>query len=113
MASENTGSPSRSAAVSSTTLDSTAPETFLEVRNAIAKLADAQASLSATMREWKEHPLEPESIELLLYEAQTTAQKIVERAELEALTIRRLMRYEADRFADSVERLKERIARLD
>ncbi len=54
-----------------------------------------------------------DSIEQLLNDAQRAANQLVERAELEALTIRRLMRIEAERLAASVERLKERAAVLD
>jgi hypothetical protein len=84
-----------------------------EVSAAITCLADAQVALAAALGEYHKQPPTVESIETLLNEAQITADQIVERAELEALTIRRLMRIEAERFVANVERLKERAAHLE
>src|SRR6266498_5392412 len=80
-------------------------ETPPEVSAAIASLADAQVALAAALGERQQQPPTVESIETLLYEAQITADQIVDRAELEALTIRRLMRIEAERLVANVERL--------
>src|SRR4051812_46307518 len=102
MASENSTNSPRSGTPSSSSLDPTTAEPLPAVKDAIAKLADAQANLAATIRERKDQPLAADSIELLLNDAQTAAQQIVERAELEALTIRRLMRIEAERLTESV-----------
>jgi hypothetical protein len=84
-----------------------------EVSAAIASLADAQVALAAALGEHQKQPPTIESIEMLLSEAQITADQIVERAELEALTIRRLMRIEAERLVANVERLKERAAHFE
>jgi hypothetical protein len=83
------------------------------VNDALLRLIEAQSELAASL---EHHPQETRSldeIEVLLTEAQATADQIVERAELEALTIRRLMRIEAERLMENVERLKERAQRLE
>jgi hypothetical protein len=90
-----------------------ASEMALEVRTAIANLAEAQTELAAAIGEQIDEAPTSDSIEQLLDDAQRAANQIVERAELEALTIRRLMRIEAERLSANVERLKERAASLD
>jgi len=94
-------------------LDSPATETPPEVAHAISQLIDAQDALAASIGEPIERQPKGETIEQLLTEAQRAANQIVERAELEALTIRRLMRIEAERLAENVERLKVRAAALE
>src|SRR3954454_24116394 len=102
-----------SSKITSVWLDSTASETAPEISTALTKLADAQNALAASIGEQLEPQPTSESIEQLLTEAQQVANQIVERAELEALTIKRLMRIEAERLAANVEQIKERAASLE
>jgi hypothetical protein len=102
-----------STASSSVWLDSAASEMAPEVRTAIAKLAEAQTELASAIGERTVEAPTTDSIEQLLDDAQRAANQIVERAELEALTIRRLMRIEAERLSANVERLRERAASLE
>jgi hypothetical protein len=84
-----------------------------EVTDALARLAEAQSELERSI-EAELRLADPASeIDVLLNEAQVTADQIVERAELEAFTIRRLMKIETERLVANVERLKERAQRLE
>jgi hypothetical protein len=88
-------------------------EPAAEVNSALLRLIEAQNALATSLEfEPRETPSLNE-IDVLLTEAQATADQIVERAELEALTLRRLMRIEADRLLESVERLKERAKHIE
>jgi hypothetical protein len=83
------------------------------VSSALVRLIEAQNALAISLETQPQEARSLDEIEVLLIEAQTTANQIVERAELEALTIRRLMRIEAERLVENVERLKERAQRLE
>jgi hypothetical protein len=83
------------------------------VNDALLRLIEAQSELAASLERQPQETRSLDEIEVLLTEAQATADQIVERAELEALTIRRLMRIEAERLMENVERLKERAQRLE
>jgi hypothetical protein len=88
-------------------------EPAARVNDALLRLIEAQSELAATLEHQPQETRSLDEIEVLLSEAQATADQIVERAELEALTIRRLMRIEAERLIVNVERLKERAQRLE
>jgi hypothetical protein len=84
-----------------------------DVNDALARLIEAQNVLASSLAAEARLADPVGEIEVLLSEAQATADEIVERAELEALTIRRLMRIEAERLLANVERLKERAQRIE
>jgi hypothetical protein len=109
----DTNTSNSSSTIASAWLDPAASEMAPEVRTAIAKLAEAQTVLAVAIGEHVDQAPTTDSIEQLLNDAQRAANQIVERAELEALTIRRLMRIEAERLAANVERFKERAAALE
>jgi hypothetical protein len=88
-------------------------EPAAEVSNALVRLIEAQNALASSLEIEHQETRSLDEIEVLLTEAQATANQIVERAELEALTIRRLMRIEAERLLENVERLKERASRIE
>jgi hypothetical protein len=88
-------------------------EPAAEVNDALLRLIEAQNALAFSLETQHQETRSLDDIEVLLTEAQATADQIVERAELEALTIRRLMRIEAERLVENVERLKERAQRLE
>jgi hypothetical protein len=88
-------------------------EPAAEVNTALLRLLEAQNALATSLEFEHQETRSLNEIDVLLTEAQATADQIVERAELEALTIRRLMRIEAERLLESVERLKERAKHIE
>jgi hypothetical protein len=88
-------------------------EPAASVNDALSRLIEAQNALASSLEVEHEETHSLDEIDVLLTEARATADHIVERAELEALTIRRLMRIEAERLLESVERLKERAQRIE